>query len=42
MIERANLIMSNLNDNPLGFADFLGDSRIRFKLYSEAGNAADK
>jgi len=42
MIERANLIMSNLNDNPLGFADFLGDSRIRFKLYSEASNTADK
>lgn len=38
MIERANLIMSNLNDNPLGFADFIGDSRIRFKLYSEGGD----
>jgi len=38
MIERANQIMSNLNDNPLGFDDFIGDSRIRFKLYSEGGN----
>lgn len=41
MVNRANLIMSNLTSNPIGLADFLGDSRIRFKLYTEESNAND-
>jgi len=41
MVKRANLIMSNLTPNPIGLSDFLGDSRVRFKLYTEESNTND-
>jgi hypothetical protein len=42
MIEHANAVMSNLKANPIGSEHYLGDSRIRFELYSDPNNTDDE
>lgn len=41
MIIDANEVLKDLQPNPAGLADFLHDSRIRLKIYTDPGNSSD-
>lgn len=41
MLERANERLADLTPSPTSLADFLGDSKIRYELYTEPGNTND-
>ncbi|HMQ46804.1 MAG TPA: zinc-dependent metalloprotease [Saprospiraceae bacterium] len=41
MIWKANEYLSNILDNPIQPIDFLGDSRIRYEIYTEPSNPDD-
>ncbi|MCO6461397.1 MAG: hypothetical protein J5I59_08330 [Saprospiraceae bacterium] len=41
IIQEMNDIMQTLNDNPIQSSDFIGDSRIRFEIYSDSTNTND-
>ena len=41
MLQRANERMSDLTASPTSLANFLGDSKIRYQLYTDPSNASD-
>jgi hypothetical protein len=42
MINEANRILSDIQPGTTSLADFLGDTRLRFELYTEPGTPTDQ